>query len=165
MIIYDKYNELKRAENKPFFGYLSYDDRNALLECFKGKIRVEVNINSFKQLRELLHIECLSLANVLNANSNPFEQLISQIINMELLLSDELKICSMPLKEYTQYLILQNCQWDIEKVRALLKSKYSPNTNMRKVLAPYKKLLLNMQKFEDKDRIYFQQLIDKIVEA
>ncbi len=165
MIIYDKYAELRKSENKPFLGYLSYDDRNTLLAYFKGKIRAEININSFKQIRELLHIQHLSLANVLNANSNPFEQLMRQIINMELLSSDELKIYSMSLKEYTQYLILQNCQWDIEKVRTLLKTKYAQNTNMRRILLPYKKLLLQKQHFEDKDRMYFQELIDKIVEA
>lgn len=165
MIIYDTYAELRKSENKPFLGYLSYDDRNALLEYFKGKIRIEININSFKQMRELLHIQHLSLTDVLTANSNPFGKLMRQIVDMELLSTDSLTICSIPLKELNQYLILKSCNFDIEKVRALLRPKYSPNTNMRKILLPYKKLLLKEQNFEDKDRVYFQELMNQIVEV
>ena len=69
IIIYDKNKELTKVTNRKFLNSLK--SRNRIFDYFKNKIRIEVNINSMSQMRDMLNIENNSLHNVFRSVEQP----------------------------------------------------------------------------------------------
>ena len=107
MTIYDKEQEMKKSDNTRFM------QRNGLTDEFVGKCRFEINLNSKEQIRNALHIEDTNLLTVLNSETNPILEFMDEAVCG----SQGQKACS-DWKSYQRYLVLKDCDFDLEKVEA-----------------------------------------------
>jgi hypothetical protein len=146
LIIYDKYKELHNADNRAFIN--SIDDAYAMFSRFYGKFRVEANVKTHKQIRDLFQVESIKLLDVLHSDANPLLTLFDNIFNVpdtrvykvdetQTLLSYE------SFNDMKDALILKACDNDLEKVDLLLKNYLAPTTNKKVYRDKFIKLLNN----------------------
>lgn len=140
LAIYDKYKELEKVNNVNFINGLS--TKNEILSYFKGKVRFELNINTKQQIRQFLNIPNNNIQNVLNATANPILAVIDEAVKYE---PQQQK--AQTLRNYEHELLLKDCDYDlvkvVAKVRTLLSSKTSITNKMKLYKALYKRLQEN----------------------
>lgn len=130
MVIYDKGKEMNKAINKDFV------EANHLEGAFDGKCRFEINLNSKQQIRDSLNVSNTKLMTVLAATANPISEFVSQVVTSQ---SSDVKCSSF--KEYYQTLILKDCDYDLAKVEARLRSLYGAGRSIPKMMQVYRDLL------------------------
>lgn len=127
MTVYDKGKEMNLADN------LNFVQENALQGVFDGKCRFEVNLNSKEQIRQALGIGSNSLKDVLSSTENPIADFLEESVTQK----TEDSQCS-DWKSYQRLLVLQDCDFDLEKVEAKIRSLYKRGTKISEVLKPYR---------------------------
>lgn len=142
--IYDKYKELHKAGNSEFLDML--DDKFGLLTYFDGRSRIEANVRTVSQLKELLQIEDNSLMNALNSTANPLLTIFDTIFdiqqNPEPITSDAQSLLSYrKLSDLKDALLVNACDNDVAQIDLVLRTYLSPNTNKGKYMAKLKKLI------------------------
>jgi len=140
---YDKYKELNKACNRDFLDELN--DKYSLLAYFNGKFRVEANIKTISQIRELFQVESNRLLDVLNSPANPlltwFDEALELPHQSTPFLTETKSLLSYnKLSELKNALLLQACDYDIEIVDLVLNNCLSPNTNKGR----YRKRFVNL---------------------
>ena len=133
LTIYSKEQELLRSSNRKFVEIV--EDCDNLLDSFKGKTRLELNLNSKEQLRRALHISDTSIWSVLNSDANP----IWEMLDKTLVEVSGTEVCHN-LNELKNLLLLEYCGRDLVKVEALLRQHLSPKTHISKVMKPFRAL-------------------------
>jgi hypothetical protein len=78
IVVYGKAKELAMEGNQSFIDSLS--DKEKCLSHYEDKIRIELNINTKPQIRELLSISDNQLMNVLNSEENPILTVLNKAI-------------------------------------------------------------------------------------
>ena len=146
MTIYDKEQEMKKSDNTRFM------QRNGLTDEFVGKCRFEINLNSKEQIRNALHIEDTNLLTVLNSETNPILEFMDEAVCG----SQGQKACS-DWKSYQRYLVLKDCDFDLEKVEAKVRSLYKRGTKISEVMRPYREAY--NQLMTDGTDTYFSDLL------
>lgn len=154
MTIYDKGREMQKVENKRFV------EVNGLQHAFDDTCRFELNLNSKEQVRSSLKIDNNKLKNVLASTARPIHDFMIKVIgpvngpeNGPVMLSSK--------KEYITRLVLQDCQYDLEKVEAKMRELYPQRgTNFKKVMEPYR---LMMERETDNGSDYIQTILEKLV--
>jgi hypothetical protein len=139
IIVYDKGKELSNAKNQSFLNTLS--DKEQCLLHYKNKIRIEQNINTENQIRDLLGISDNQLINVLNSNTNP----ILTVLNKALKAPVANTYVVNSLKEHLHKLMLEDCNNDLEQVEAKVRNLCSKNTSITKMMQPYRELHHRLQ--------------------
>jgi hypothetical protein len=139
--IYDKGKELRKRTNTPFLGMVK--DKAAMLEYFNGRFRLEANVRTVQQIKDLLLIETNEMLDVLNSNANALLTLFDEVFDFPEEPTKQLPApLSYPnLRTIKNVLLLEACEFDMEKVELVLATALSPNTNKRKYRAELKKLL------------------------
>ena len=144
MIIYDKEKELRKKTNTEFLGMLN--DVDSMLAYFSGKFRVEANINTKEQIRQLFHTETTDLLDVLDSKANPLLTMFDEVFTFpeepdqqNLAMPSPLSL--QTLKMVKNALLLEACEYDMEKVDLLLNNTLSPNTDKSKYRAELNKLM------------------------
>lgn len=153
MTIYDKGKEMQKVENKRFV------EVNGLEHTFDDTCRFELNLNSKEQVRTALKIDNNKLKNVLASTARPIHDFMIKVIgpvndpeNGPVMLSSK--------KEYITRLVLQDCQYDLEKVEAKMRELYPQRgTNFKKVMEPYRMM---MERETDNDAGYIQTILEKL---
>lgn len=146
MTIYDKEQEMKKSDNTRFM------QRNGLTDEFVGKCRFEINLNSKEQIRNALHIEDTNLLTVLNSETNPILEFMDEAVCG----SQGQKACS-DWKSYQRYLVLKDCDFDLEKVEAKVRSLYKRDTKISEVMRPYREAY--SQLMADGADTYFSEIM------
>ena len=146
MTIYDKEQEMKKSDNTRFM------QRNGLTDEFVGKCRFEINLNSKEQIRNALHIEDTNLLTVLNSETNPILEFMDEAVCG----SQGQKACS-DWKSYQRYLVLKDCDFDLEKVEAKVRSLYRRGTKISDVMRPYREAY--SQLMADGADTYFSEIM------
>lgn len=133
MTIYDKEKEMHRAENEAFV------EANGLEGAFDGMCRFEINLDSKEQIRQALHVHNTKLMTVLSADANPIADFLDNVVQPE-------SEVSMPDKKtYMMTLVLKDCDYDLERVEAKLRSFiHSKGTSIKNVMKPYIALMGQM---------------------
>jgi hypothetical protein len=134
IVIYGKAKELDKANNQSFLDTLS--NKEKCLSHYEDKVRIELNINTKPQIRELLNISDNKLMSVLNSAANP----ILTVLNKALKEPSANTHVIRTWKEYQIELVLKDCDYDLSKVEAKVRSLYSKNTQIAKVMKPYREL-------------------------
>lgn len=137
MTIYDKGREMSNADNRKFVA------DNHLEGVFDGVCRFEMNLNSKKQIRESLGIPNTKLRSVLASTSTPISDFVEVAVTQnpnEPDLSDK--------KEYITMLVLKDCDYDLEKVEAKMRSFHKRGTKISEVMKPFRAMLDQMQNSE-----------------
>lgn len=140
MTIYDKEKEMHRAENEAFV------EANGLQGAFDGMCRFEINLDSKEQIRQALHVHNTKLMTVLSADANPIADFLDNVVQPE-------SEVSMPDKKtYMMTLVLKDCDYDLEKVEAKLRSFiHSKGTSIKNVMKPYIALMGQMNNNDGAD--------------
>lgn len=146
MTIYDKEQEMKKSNNTRFM------QRNGLTDEFVGKCRFEINLNSKEQIRNALHIEDTNLLTVLNSEMNPILEFMDEAVCG----SQGQKACS-DWKSYQRYLVLKDCDFDLEKVEAKVRSLYKRGTKISDVMRPYREAY--SQLMAEGEDTYFSEIL------
>ena len=134
LTIYDKQKEINKACNKDFLSALN--DSNKLLDYFHGKARFELNLNSKEAIRKCLNIPETTLYNVLESTANPILEFIEDVIQDD----GQVANCSS-LTERKNLAFLRDCDMDIKKVEAEIRTYASKGTHISQALKPYRQLL------------------------
>jgi len=144
MIIYDKGKELRKMPNAEFIGMVN--NKEAMLDYFKGKFRIEVNIKTKEQIRRLFNTETTSLLDVLNSKANPILTIFDEVFTFPE--EQDQSNYEMPsplsytdLKTVKNALLLEKCEYDMEKIDIILNNTLSPNTDKSKYRTKFIKLL------------------------
>lgn len=148
MTIYNKETEMSQSANRKFV------EDNALEGAFKGKCRFEMNLNSKEQIRQSLHIQDTSLISVLSASGNPIIDFLREAVRHE----DSDSHCS-DWKSYQRYLVLKDCDFDLKKVDAKIRSLYKRGTNFSDVLRPYRETYAKLCK---SDSDFFPKILEML---
>lgn len=146
MTIYDKEQEMKKSDNTRFM------QRNGLTDEFVGKCRFEINLNSKEQIRNALHIEDTNLLTVLNSETNPILEFMDEAVCG----SQGQKACS-DWKSYQRYLVLKDCDFDLEKVEAKVRSLYKRGAKISEVMRPYREAYCQLM--ADGADTYFSEIM------
>ena len=146
MTIYDKEQEMKKSDNTRFM------QRNGLTDEFVGKCRFEINLNSKEQIRNALHIKDTNLLTVLNSETNPILEFMDEAVCV----SQGQKACS-DWKSYQRYLVLKDCDFDLEKVEAKVRSLYKRGTKISDVMRPYREAY--SQLMAEGEDTYFSEIL------
>ena len=141
MTIYDKEKDMHRAENEAFV------EANGLEGAFDGMCRFEINLDSKEQIRKALHVHNTKLLTVLSADANPIADFLDNVVQ------SHSEVISMPDKKtYMMMLVLKDCDYDLEKVEAKLRSFiHSKGTSIRNVMKPYIALMGQMNSNDGAD--------------
>ena len=134
IVVYGKAKELGMKDNKPFLDTLS--NKEKCLSHYEDKIRIELNINTKSQIRELLNISDNQLMSVLNSNANPILTVLNKAIKETNVNTNVIHT----FKEYQLDLVLKDCDYNLGKVEAKIRSLYSKNTQIVKLMKPYREL-------------------------
>lgn len=134
LTIYDKYKEMQRQENSEFRSFFPS-------VSFEGKCRFELNLNCKEQIRNSLKPHSTRLCDVLMADTNPIGDFLNEILQDDVIDGD----IACNAKNYLKTLLIKECDYDIVKVEAKLRTLYSSSgTNIRKVITPYRRLLAKL---------------------
>jgi len=136
--IYSKKNELDRAENKSFIDSL---EDTEVLEYYNDKTRIEMNINTQVQIRQLLKIDNNQLMSVLNSTADPISTLLGKVIKE----TNVKNIHSYNLIDYKNELVLKDCNYDLKQVEAKVRGLCSKTTSINRIMQPYKELYHRLQ--------------------
>ena len=153
MTIYDKGREMQKVENRRFV------EVNGLEHAFDDTCRLELNLNSKQQVRDALKIDNNKLKNVLASTARPIHDFMIKVIGpANGLENGPVKLSSK--KEYLTRLVLQDCQYDLEKVEAKMRELYPQRgTNFKKVMEPYRMM---MEREADNGADYIQTILEKL---
>ena len=145
IILYDKGKELRKKTNAEFLSMLS--DANSMLEYFDGKFRVEANINTKEQIRQLFQTKNTDLLDVLKSATNPLLTIFDKVFAFPN--EPEWQNQAMPsplsypkLGIIKDALLLEACEYDMEKVDFVLNNALSPNTDKSKYRKKLNELLI-----------------------
>ena len=130
MTIYDKGKEMCRSANRPFV------EKYGLEDAFSGMCRFELNLDSKEQIRKSLRIADTKLMSVLSADADPITDFLDEVVE------PQNAVTMTDKKSYVTMLILKDCDYDLEKVEAKMRSFYkSKGTSISKVMEPYKAMM------------------------
>lgn len=127
LTIYDKGKEMNKADNVKFM------KTNGLSNEYDGKCRFEMNLTTQEQIRNTLHIEDTKLKSVLSSTNNPIVDFLNEAVGQ----TKETIACS-EWKSYQRYLVLKDCDFDLAKVEAKVRSLYKRGTKIADVMKPYR---------------------------
>ena len=144
IIIYDKYKELHRAENKIFLS--SCENPDKMIEKFFSKIRIEFNLRSMEQIRKYLHVKDTSLESVLCSEAEPILEIWDEVIEENL--SSVATSNPQVYNSLEKLSILKECNYDLQAVEMRLRASTRNNTSIRRKMESYKKLLQSIQSDE-----------------
>jgi len=136
--VYDKAKEMKLKRNKPFLDAVEKagdgDDVWSIEDYFKFKKRLELNINSAKQIKELLEIADNKLLSVLQSKANPMLTVFNRALKETPVNAPVIHT----LKAYLYELVLKDCDYNLDKVEAKVRGLISKNTSVTKAMKPYR---------------------------
>ena len=131
--IYDKGKEMFQSDNQPFVHEYGLED------AFSGMCRFELNLNSKEQIRKALNITDTKLMTVLSADADPITEFLDEVVE------PQDTVAMTDRKSYVTMLVLKDCDYDLEKVEAKMRSLYkSKGTSISRVMEPYKKMMEHM---------------------
>jgi hypothetical protein len=143
LIVYDKHKELLKAANTEFLNMV--DDKNELLDYFDTRFRIEANIRTVQQIKDLFQTDDNSLMNVLNSASNPLLQVFDGIFNVPESVETYTDVQHLLLytnfSELKNALFLQACKYDPDTIDTVLNNCLSLKTNKGKYRAKFHKMI------------------------
>ena len=138
LCIYDKEKELNKVTNKEFLRLLH--DKQALLDQLKDKTRFELNIVTMEQIRNLLKIQDNKLYSVLYSDANPILSVFDEAINL-----NGITINHTNKKDYMMELVIKDCDYDLEKVEAKIRSLTPKTTSIKREMQPFRECYAKMK--------------------
>jgi len=117
-------------------------DEQGLLDQLKDKTRFELNIVTKEQIRKLLNIQDNNLRSVLHSGANPILTVFDEAINL-----NGTTINHTNKKDYMMELVIKDCDYDLEKVEAKIRSLTPKTTSIKREMQPFRELYGRMQNY------------------
>lgn len=149
MTVYDKGVEMSNAENKRFVS------ENNLEGAFDGICRFEVNLNCKKQIRDALHVNDTKLITVLSSTATPIADFVKASVQ-----SSPSENYMNDRKTYMTMLVLKDCDYDLQKVEAKMRTLYKRGTKFSEVMTPYREMLDKLNDSNGEDIL--KELLEKL---
>jgi hypothetical protein len=143
LIFYDKHKELLKAANSEFLN--NVDNRNELLDYFDTRFRIEANIRTIQQIKDLFQTNDNNLLNILKSDSNALLQIFEAVLNVPESIESYNEV--QHLLSYTNFtelkndLFLQACNYDPDTIDVVLNNCLSVKTNKGKYRSKFHKLI------------------------
>ena len=129
---------MQKQSNLDFLSQL--ENSQAVVDYFKNRTRLELNLNSMQAIRDALGIESNSIQSVLQAEGNP----IREVVHSSVKLSTEEKEVKL-LRDFERCAILEKYNFDISLIRANISRFFSNPNSVNKALAVYRKLAQSLR--------------------
>ncbi len=136
---YDKSKELLKSENSTFLNSLK--NKSEVLRHYNDKIHVELNINTIKQIKELLMIPNNNLNTVLNTEHSAILNVFDEAVKI----SCNNKVQNFSWRDSERKAMLEICDYDLIKVEMNMRNIVSKNTSITKTMKPYVELYHRLQ--------------------
>lgn len=134
LTIYNKEHEMNLHTSRTFV------TRNDLEGQYDGLCRFELNLTSKQQIREALHTNGNTLAEVLQADANPIYDFLSDVLTEDA----EGKVVSA-WKDFRNLAVLAVCDYDLSKVEAKMKQfKKAGSFNITNGMRPFREILAGL---------------------
>ena len=133
LTIYNKEAEMQKQSNLDFLSQL--DNSQAVVDYFKNKTRLELNLNSMQAIRDALGIESNSIRSVLQAECNPIRDVVHSSVKLS---TDEKEVKS--LRDFERCAVLEKYNFDLSLIRANISRFFSNPNSVNKALAVYRNL-------------------------
>lgn len=130
LIVYDKAKELSKATNVEFLNSVSNADD--IISYFEHKIRFELNMNTMKQIRDLLCISDNNVMNVFSSSANPILSVFDEAVK-----KISLPQFKLSLRDYERSLLLKECHYNMVAVEMKLRALIPSNTSIKRTMEPY----------------------------
>ena len=156
---YNKGKEIRMSKNDSFVNFV--DHPYSIYQAFSGITRVELELKSKHLIRTFFNTQNLSIDSILNSPVDPMAKGIHSFFEPEPLPVTSTFECNS-IGEYKNYLLVEKCDFDIEKVEKLLREKMSWKTNLRSAIKPYKKIILAGYSIESLVDDKITQLVNKL---
>lgn len=136
LVIYDKAHEMSFVKNRPFLDAVCNADE--MMAYFSDKIRFELNLQSVDRIKYYFDVEDVSLANLLNAESDPIQNALDEIFDQDIF--GQLRPHCSAVKEIEHLLLFCACNYDLPTVENLVRSVMPKNYSISRLMQPYKTL-------------------------
>jgi len=146
---YDKYKDMDKASNMDFLS--SLDDKYALRSYFKDRMRIEANVKTVSQIKELCKTDDNDLMEVLNSPAKILLEIFDSIFDLpglteEVMNEKQSLFAYRKLSELKDALLVKACDNDPGQIDLVLNNCLSPNTNKGKYKNKLVKLIMAMPK-------------------
>jgi len=163
--IYDKYRDMLKADSSEYLKYIS--EPEAVMDYFRNKYRIEVNLITKQQIRKYLELADNSLVNALRANVNPLLEIFNQIFDSNLKdITGEAKTRNLydyeSLNQLKDGLIVKACDNDLNKVHNVLNHYLATNTDKRKSNARFRELI-NESNPINQNKLIIKHIRDQLI--
>lgn len=128
--LYDKAKEIRKYDNKLFRQEYGISE-----EDFQDTCRFEMKLSTEEQIRNTLEIPTSQLQAVLRSIATPISDFVDDM------LAPDTESTITNIQQYRIELILKDCEYDMAKVDAKLRSLYAAKTGMSKILQPYREAI------------------------
>ena len=162
MSIYDKFYDMVSGTSKEMQEFINP-------EIFRNKLRIETNQRHFKQFRKYLNINTneIQLSDLLNSNEKVNLKVFNEITKgYQFELFDNPKYENMNWNEFKNRIsietIIKECNFDINLIRELIKTKLSKNTKPSYQVKECKRIMYEMLNKEGKKINLDNSLIQEI---
>lgn len=166
LTIYNKHKELLKATNRKFINSLANPD--LLMSYFSDKYRIETNVMTLDHLRQYCETSDTSLVNILTSKANPLLKIFDIVFVEDVQANDYPENNISSIFDYTKInqirtaLVMKECGNDLEKVLVLMKGCYSPNSNFRKIMSPYKTFIWSLPE-QSQNRLMIGKIREKLI--
>lgn len=135
LTIYDKEKEMNLQENRHWLKSIKNEEKHDLTAFFKGKARFEMNLNSVKAIRDMLHVRENDMVSVLGAAADPIFSFLNDAL-VDNVVVKEVKT----LHDAERMALLKEHDYDMKAMESVIKLFKSPNTNLSQAMKPYREL-------------------------
>lgn len=163
--IYDKHRDILTSRNSTFLN--SCIDPDKLKNSFKNKYRIEANLKTLYQIREYCGITDLSLNSVLISDGKPLLKIFDVIFGLTL--NNNADIFRRrnvfeyeSLNQLRDGLILQICDYDLNRAEHILNHYLAKNTNKRKYRTRFRELI-NESIPANKNKFIIKHIRDQLI--
>lgn len=154
---YDKNKEILSAPNKEFLNLLQ--DQQKVLDYFsENNVRIECNIKTEKQIRNMLNIKENQLLDVLNTEENPLQTILNEAVRNVNDIDFNSTNNITGLKENEKLAIIEKCGYDMLAVEQFIKTIIPPTTPLARTLEPYYKVFDKLKR-NDMPKIDLHKLV------
>lgn len=152
LTVYDKEAEMQKQSNLDFLSEI--ENSQEVVDYFKNKTRLELNLNSMQAIRDALNIESTSVRSVLNASVNPIREAVLSAVKLS---AEEREVKT--LRDFERCAVLEKYDFDLPKIREAISRFYDNRNSVNKTIAVYRDLA---QSLRPADSAWFYNILDQV---
>lgn len=137
LLVYDKQYEMCKGENKSFLSTVS--NANDILNYYKNKIRLELNIKSTDRVRHFFETADCRLKTILNSGKDPIKKFLYRAVAVESA-AGMIKKYSYKLRDAERLLLLCLCGFDMTTLEKTIRNIVGSNRSIKNIMEPYRAL-------------------------